>query len=254
MVERIDQLLASPPVEKPGPIKYLLSQGAVMCIYGQPGVKKSWITFDLARAVSTGEPWILFNTIPTNVLLINTEMTRAEYYSRWVSYTRWYPEVQNQRLFIMTTTDIKVDTEPGISMLKNLVLKNDIHVVIIDNMYTSVQGAIHTPTGAQIMINNLKQLQFNEHWVSFILVHHMNQAMTNRDGKPVRERGGYEMFGSSFIYNWMDTLVEVTEDSEDVLGLRFTKHRVSSITLPQVLCRFMRHRGGGVELVGSVGR
>lgn len=54
----------------------LLVERNMACLYGQPGIGKTYILLMLALAVARGEPWLGFETHPTRVGFISLELQR----------------------------------------------------------------------------------------------------------------------------------------------------------------------------------
>mgnify|MGYP001590453997 CR=1 FL=1 len=222
-----DFLAYKPPYRRMVVGNGLLPAQQVMFIYGEYSTWKSWLAQDLAYAVSNGLPWLCWNTSKVNVLMIQTEISAGEYQLRWDAFIRNRGiTVSSNSLYVDSSLDVKLDVSTCIGELKAAIGHYDIGLVIVDNLYSSTTGNISRNDDANIIISNVKMLAAST-GVAFVIVHHARQGQMSITGEQIRQRG-YEMFGSSFLTNWADTILEVTNEDvdKDVVLVTPQKHRL----------------------------
>src|SRR5579862_225265 len=84
IVSGIDFMAYAIP-EPPQLIKGLLHQGSKMMIGGSSKAKKTFIQMDLMLSVSSGTPWLGFETQQSRVLYINLELADFEFQERVIA-------------------------------------------------------------------------------------------------------------------------------------------------------------------------
>lgn len=221
----------------------LLPAQQVMFIYGEYSTWKSWLAQELAYSVSKGIPWLCWETQRANVLIINSEISEGEYQLRWqtfVSNRNITPE--SNSLYVDSSLDIKLDLTQAIDELKKVILLHTIQLVIIDNLYSSTLGNISRNDDVNVVIANIKMLSSTT-GAAFVIVHHARQGQITIQGEQVKQRG-YEMFGSSFLTNWADTILEVSnvDSDKDVIEVRPQKHRLCRFAPINTYYRFNRSK------------
>ena len=237
-----DFLAYRPPVRRMILGNGLLPARQVMFIYGEYSTWKSWLAQELAYAVSQGKPWLCWETTRVNVLIINSEISEGEYQLRWDAFVhnRNITPGSNS-LYINSSLDVKLDVRESIGEIKAAILQHNIGLVIIDNLYSSTVGNISRNDDANRVIDNVKGLS-RDTASAFVLIHHARQGQTSITGEQIRQRG-YEMFGSSFLTNWADTILEVTNEDvdRDVVRLTPQKHRLCIYRPIEVCYQFNRN-------------
>lgn len=225
-------------------VKYLYPAGSVNFIYGDFHTWKSWIAKELAISVSQGIPWFGFPTTKSKVMLINTELPAALYQDRWKALRQARNIAVNGNMHIYTTHDLKLDTSQGITKLHAMVLDLGIELIIVDNVINGFWGDITRNTDANGLINNCKQLTMDL-GRTLAFIHHARQGFIDNRGQRIRQ-GGFEMFGSSFLSNWADTILEVRHEFvprfPDVIRISPQKHRNSRFIPPDILTMFNRQK------------
>ncbi len=238
------EFLAWNPPEVKEIVKYLYPAGSVNFIYGDFHTWKSWIAKELAISVSQGIPWFGYPTTKSKVMLINTELPAANWQGRWKALKQTRNIAVNGNLYAYTTHDLKIDTSQGITKLRAMVVDLQIEMIIVDNLINGFWGDITRNTDTNGLINNCKQLTMDlNRTIAFI--HHARQGFVDNRGQRIRQ-GGFEMFGSSFLTNWADTILEVRHEfvprQPDVIRINAQKHRNSRFVPPDILTRFNRQR------------
>tara|TARA_Y100000310_G_C20683177_1_gene817328 strand:+ start:2083 stop:2862 length:780 start_codon:yes stop_codon:yes gene_type:complete len=226
----------------------LLPEGQIMFLYGGYSTWKSWLAMELAQSISTGEDWLIYGTEPHNVMILNCEIPKAEYQLRWKDYYAKRKFSSNGKsgksatLLVDSDMELALDTFTGLSTILQWLKHYKIKVLIVDNVYTAMNGDLTRNTDANIFIRNCKRLQMAG--IAIIFVHHARQAVyDNARGGFVRLRG-YEMFGSSFLTNWADTIMEVVNVElpgyPDTVKITPQKHRLSALIPMSATLQFVR--------------
>lgn len=226
--ESLDNFLAwQAPVQLSLVQNNLLTPGAVMFIYGEYSTWKSWLAMTLATNLVDGKPWLIWNTKPAKVLIVNAELSKASYQERWRNYLSKHKIKNRDGLVIENDQELALDSYAGINNYVSWLEYHKIQVLIIDNLYTSMTGDLSKNTDANSLIRNVKRIQALG--TAVVMVHHARQERFDNIGT-VNQRA-YEMFGSSFLTNWADTILEArmgyAQGYSDVITLTPQKHRQS---------------------------
>jgi RecA-family ATPase len=209
-------------------------------LYGEYSTYKSWLAMDLAEAVSEGKSWLIYGSASTNVLVINSELDKQSYQDRWGAMVKGRPLTPNGRLFVETNLNLRLDAITGITDLISAITKFSIGLVILDNLYSSVGGDLNKNTDAKIFIDNCKYAS-SLTGVAFVVVHHSNQGTFDPTTGRIFNMKSYRMFGSSYLPNWFDTVMEVTRDESD-------GNYEENIQITPQKHRLCRYRPLGVQL------
>jgi RecA-family ATPase len=206
----------------------LLPRGQVCVLYGEEGTWKSWIALKLADAVSKGEVWMSYPTIQSRVLLLNTEITQAQYQKRVRTYAQKTHAEFNGVKF-STDLERKLDTTLGLNA--TVVEVNDAlaDIIIIDDLYRAMAGDMTKSLDVNRLLDNLNKLRVVTNCAIFIIAHARQAAYDTVIGDTVRQ-GTSELFGMTFLKNWFDTILEVrhTEIANvpEAITLTPQKHRL----------------------------
>ena len=221
----------------------ILPAGQVMFIYGEYSTWKSWLAMDLAWAISTGTNWLAFGSKASKVLIVNSEITKDMYQERWESFVTWRQVQLNGHLMVDTDMELGLDTTTSAQHLRLWIEHHHIKVLILDNLYSSTFGDITKNTDANAFIRNCKLIA--NMGVALVIVHHSHQPIVDNTGKFVNLKG-YNMFGSSFLTNWADTIMEVVNVDipryPDSIKITAQKHRLAKIAPLTTLWQFNRNQ------------
>jgi len=99
---------------KPPVVQQLISNGILIpqgkiILFGPYKSWKSMTAIDLAFKLSSGQPWLGFNTHMSTVLVIQLEIPKAAYQQRVIKYTFGNKLNPSNNLFFMTTRHLKLD-------------------------------------------------------------------------------------------------------------------------------------------------
>jgi len=241
--ESLEEFLAWQAPHRPELIQgRLLVPGSVMFLYGEYSTWKSWLAMSLAHALADGSRWLHLKTTPTKVLLINAELPKAEYQSRWKAYLAKHTIKHPENLVVDNDTEMALDSYVGINNYIQWLQFLAVEGVIIDNLYAAMAGDLTKNTDANVLIRNMNRLRAIGIFVA--MVHHSRQEQYSTTGK-VNQRA-YEMFGSSFLTNWADTILETRGIYEsgysDAITLTAQKHRLSPLKPMTTSYNFNRNK------------
>ena len=190
-----------------------------MFIYGEYSTWKSWLAMHLAVCLADGVNWLIWKTESAKTLIVNAELSKAAYQGRWQNYFKNHKIANRSNLIIENDQELSLDSFAGINNYVAWLEFHDIKVVIIDNLYTSMTGDLSKNTDANVLIRNVKRIQALG--IAVVIVHHARQERFDNYG--VVNQRAYEMFGSSFLSNWADTILEArigyAEGYHDVISL-----------------------------------
>lgn len=243
MLESLDSFLSRETTHLDSILEYnMLDQEGCMILYGQTGTWKSWLAMELARAVGMGEQWLIFPSNINKVGIINTELTIKQYQSRWEPYVR-KRGINSENLAVYNPLSIKVGNGAQMKLLGGEILRRGIKLMILDNVYSSMSGDAKTNEDMREFTELLDYIRFQCH-CAVCLIHHTRQPNMDFRGKEITT-GEYDMFGSSYLPNWADTIVEVknkyVEGMRDCVTINFKKHRTMDYPPIDALYKFDRH-------------
>ncbi len=188
---------------------------------------------DLAFRLSSGKPWLDFNTHMSTVLVIQLEIPKAEYQLRVNKYAFGNKLNPADNLHFMTIRSLKLDKGWGIELLRQWIDYTHAQVVIVDPVFKVVSGRLTDEYDVRQFEDRLDEV-IESHRVSFILVHHEGKDWVI-DG--VRyDRGADASFGSVFFGAWIDTQVELRAESEgsNRVDIRFPLLRLAEDDIPDM--------------------
>lgn len=241
--EPLDSFLAWQAPYQPSLIQNkLLTPGAVMFIYGEYSTWKSWLAMVLAHSLADGSMWLIWKTETAKVLIVNAELSKGAYQERWNAYLSNHKVKHRENLIIENDQELSLDSFAGINNYVAWLQYYDIKVLIVDNLYTSMTGDLSKNTDANVLIRNVKRIQALG--IAVVIVHHARQERFDNYG--VVNQRAYEMFGSSFLSNWADTILEAristVDGYNDVITLTPQKHRQSMVVPLTALYSFNRNQ------------
>ena len=240
MFETVNDFLNHKSVKQPSLIQYnILDLGGSMVLYGETGVWKSWLAMHLADSVSSGRDWLIYPVNSARVGIINTELTTRQYQDRWLSYTN-YHNLELSNLFIYSESGKTFGTQ--LKALIGWIHKQQLNMIIIDNLYSSLPGDMKGSEAVKDFIAIMDVIRFNTQ-CAVVLIHHSRQPQTDVQGRVISQ-AEYEMFGSSYLPNWADTIMEVNkryvDGLRDTIGVTIHKYRLMDAPPINAVYRFNR--------------
>ena len=222
----------------------VLPLGGILFAYGDEGTFKTWLVMQLACDVAIGRSWLIYETIPSKVLIINAEIPEIEFQRRWRDVLIHRTQAIGN-IVVVTDMDMMIDTPIGASRLANWVREYQPNLVIVDNLMSTVTGDITKQIDTQRWIDSVNKIRSTYH-TAFAIVHHARQAPYDPGQHRLVKLGTYEMFGSKNLTRWADTIMEVDHDRRaqmpDSLTLTPQKYRLCESIPPVLPLWFDRRR------------
>lgn len=179
------------PALRPPVIHNLLREGETLNVIAPPKRGKSWLTLDLALAVTSGRLWLgLFETVPGEVLLIDNELHPET--SGWR-----VPQVAGARSLDFEDVGRRLQIENFRGRLKNIeelepyfkrLEPRRFRLIILDAMYRFLPPDGDENDNAKMArVYNTIDSYAERLRCSFVLVHHTSKG--NQSGKSVTDVG-----------------------------------------------------------------
>ncbi|KKM68078.1 hypothetical protein LCGC14_1464470 [marine sediment metagenome] len=213
----------------------LIAVGGSMFVFGDQELWKSWIAIELAFAVSTGTNWLgLYPTKKKRVLLIQTEQVELQYRKRIVKFAANINGNKPTDLFFATDLSIKFDNAFGLGILEARIQEYHPDLIIIDNLYHTITGAVADEAAVKHFIDGLGAFQ-QKYQTAFCIIHHprKDQNSDNFDKSDIQN-----LYGSGTLLWWADTIAHVTKhpsftDIRPMMQLEFQKVKNSEMGRPE---------------------
>lgn len=176
-------------------------------LYAPPKSGKSFLTYQLARCIASGEEFLGLPTSKGRVLILQFELGEYVVQSRLKSTGKKYPNV-----YIGTTFSMKLDTREGKDELVQAVAEVRPDVLILDPFYKVLKGDENEAHDVLVVTDFLDQL-IEEFRCSVFIIHH--------PGKDISKGGR----GSSVLEGWVDSYIEmrrVNQKEDTQLHIKLT--------------------------------
>lgn len=197
----------------------LLTQGT-MCLYGAEGVWKSMLVLDMTFRIALGKDWFDFKTFTSPVYNFQSETPQGPLRKRAMKFALGN-DMTSDNFWLCSELYEKIDKGWGYSELEKEIKRTNPKVLIIDSMYNSVSAKLVDDYEIGMFLDKMNQLRA-DYKLAIIFVHHSRQA-EHSEGETYHY-GTEEMFGSSRLRRWFDTIiyVELRNDGEPLVDLRLT--------------------------------
>ncbi len=170
-----DEFLTSKTIQPEWLINWLANNHAAM-IYSKTGVGKTNFCLGLATAISTGKPFLKWNTKESKCLYVDGEMQADAMKKRMKTFFK-NDSPKNFYLFSHENIDKALYIED--ELIQEIILKfckeNKIELVVLDNLSTLSNS---NRNSAKAFMNNIapfiKTLRKNK--IAVILIHHSNKS------------------------------------------------------------------------------
>jgi len=211
----------------------LLLPGTGNIIVGSAKSWKSLLSMHLGYCLSTGKKWLGFRTSQCATYRYQLEMTLPDEVGRVKQYMSTLESTNGnlpKNMFFSTERYIKLNTGYGKKEMEKVVeiavsRSPDKHLVlIIDPIYIAIAGRISDDYEVQKFLDNINDLR-GKYNITVILVHHTRKIRVDSYGNII-DQGSEETMGSSYLMNWVDTMMRVR-----LLDPNTTKQRVE-LTFP----------------------
>lgn len=202
------ETLSKEVVPKEPIIEYFLYTNDIIVISADSGIGKSILALQIALNLTTTEPFLDVYNIPKpcNVLYVQTEGDRAETLER-LEALQGRLKFDRSRFFHLNFPGLRLNRKDGLAeFLGNISLPDIIYnVIIIDPLYTTVQGSMAKDDVATDWIRNVRSVKNKFQGCAIIILHHEPKEQYY-EGKTVSRRKD-NLFGSIFwtafvSYNW----------------------------------------------------
>lgn len=197
-------------------IKEWLPKMGKMIIFAPAKSGKSYLCYQIARAIGSGLDVLGLPTMKGKVLYVQFELGEEVLRERLLETRKSYENV-----WIGTSFALKLDTPEGQEQLRRAVEAVSPDVLILDPLYKAMVGDENESHDVMDALNYLDFL-IQTYQCSIILIHH--------SGKELSKRGR----GSSVLEDWVDSYIQMTKVSKDEEVLKI---RLKSI--------FLRHAAPG---------
>ena len=212
-----------------------------MMFYGRAGTLKSWLVLDLAMSLAQGRPWVGYRSKQVPVLLLQGEQSKAQYRKRVLKVVNSMNGSRPAGFYIHSDLDMSLDTFQGQTMLLDDIRECAPGVVVVDCLYQFMDGVETSEADMKRFMKTLDGVRQN-HGTAFIIVAHSRKSSTDPESSDL---GLDELFGTSVISRWLDTLVKVTgvpewESQPEVVELEFQKVKDAEAKAQGLRLRFNR--------------
>ena len=239
MFETFKNFLARTSPKRQSLIQYnILDLGGSMVLYGETGVWKSWLAMHLADSISSGRDWLIYPVNDARVGIINTELTTRQYQDRWISYLKYHATTEN--LFIYSESGKTFGSQ--LRQLLGWIKNQQLNIIIIDNLYSSLPGDMKGSEAVKDFLAIMDMIRFDCQ-CAVVLIHHSRQPQTDIQGRVISQQE-YEMFGSSYLPNWADTIMEVNKVYVEGLRdtIKVTIHKFRLMDVPPINATYKFNR------------
>lgn len=239
--ETVSELLAWQPPQIPPIIgSGLLYPGSRAIVFGKWGTYKSMLAMHLGFCLTSGMPWLGFDTQKCSAMMVQVEITKVRFRERVEKYTRatksgYVP----QELYFVTEHYLRLDKEHSMRELRLMLTVLKPKVLILDPFYRMFSGDISDNFQVQNALDKIDEITLGDKDLAVVLVGH-TRKLDNDPEKIAYRDWGQELIGGSYIMNWCDTAIAVEQTGEIDLNLHFVKARHSADNLPNLPVRFNR--------------
>jgi len=199
-------------VQKVPIIDNFLYENDVMCIKSKEGVGKSILAQQILFSLTSGTDFLDTYHVskPYTVLLIQTEGDREETWERIGNMARALP-VDHSKWGHLFLAGAAMNTPRGMKEVMEKAKEPDIKwdVIIIDPLYTTIQGQLTQDDIASDWVRNVRHMKGEFGNPAIIVLHHENKSFYH-EGKEVERRPG-DVFGAFAWAAFFNTVYKFTE-------------------------------------------
>ena len=176
-------------------------------LYGNPKVKKSWLSQYMAFCISVGIDCLGFRTEQARVLIAQFEISPIAYAWRLRDMAVNF-QLQNQMLYETSPMLMYIDEEENFNVFAAAIRPYHPKVIILDCLAACFGGDENNSRDIARLIEKITLLKM-EHEAAVILVHHTNKNLLATSSVD-RARGHSRLAG------WVDTLLYLCEQPTGV--------------------------------------
>ena len=207
---------------------------------------KSNLAIHTAYCLAKGIDWFGFKTAKCLPYTIQIESPKALFRERMIKYGQ--NDQMPRNMLFTTTHNLKIDTSWGLAHLLTLGKRAqdrfpDLSLVfILDPMYKIMAGKLTEDYDIRRFEDNIDEARVKL-GAAFIIIHHPRLTRVSGSGEVI-DLGAEEMFGSSMLMNWADTIVKIKSlnpmTGKDHVRLSFDLCKNTTTLLPDLELRWSR--------------
>lgn len=196
----------------------LMYQGSKVVLFAQYKAMKSMNAIWFCLKVSSGLPWMGFETPKegASVLYLQLEIAETQLQRRILKMTQGDTWISKKPMYIWSESSLKLDTKEGFDRLDEVLAKLKPEVVVIDPVYKIMGGKMTDEMSVRPFLDRLDELMM-KHNISLLLVHHSRKKGLGDEGA----WGSDEMLGSVFFSAWPDTVIKMERTAYDQIQVKF---------------------------------
>ena len=197
-------------------IENMIRPSTVNMFYGESGLGKTLILSSQGICLATGESWLGFQTMKSNVLFIQEEMGDEGFYDFLELVYRGYHKKPVKEIGFDFTIMEGVNFDNGgkwFEKVSQMITRLNKNIVYLDPFAALMSGDENTKKDIQPVMEILRKLTKLPTKPAIILLHHPNRG----------QEGSYR--GSGAIKGNLDLLVKISKKSEDCVTFTMEKNR-----------------------------
>ena len=203
----------------------LLQIETKLCLFAAPKLYKSILAKQLAFCISSGSPWLGFDTTMARVALLQSEIPQVAFRSR-ILQMKNNVKMPLGNLYLRTDRNFKLDRRTDMEELRAWLRIKTPQVLILDPWYKMLTQEDNT-TYSRTQ-DNLDGL-IDEFKLSIVIIHH--------DTVPPRDNNSpanwFHPRGPRTVEGWFDTIIQMTGDiSSDERTLHFETRNSKNLIAP----------------------
>jgi hypothetical protein len=184
-------------------INNLIPGEGTTIISSPSGEKKTWIAFEMARAISMGKNFLnedIFKTKKGRVLYINGENSERETQKRLVKLS-----IDNEDLLIMDSDKFKLNNDNSVDFIKKFVEENNIDIIMIDT-FRALAGGINEDRAEEVRAFFDRLKIFKNLGISLVFLDHNRKPQNFEGNKPKKE----QLLGSQDKVANMEVFIQIS--------------------------------------------
>ena len=193
-------------------VEGLITEGSLICFYGEPGSKKTYALLSLGVCAALGKGWLNFPiSAPRKVLFIDEESGERRLSLRIAEAIHGELGDANVPLEFVCLGGFKLDDPADAFLLRVLIENSGAQLVVIDALADVMTGDENSKQDTLPVMTALRRIA-DQTRAAIIFIHHSNKA------------GGYR--GSSAIKAAVDLMVAVSsETGREYINFKMEKNR-----------------------------
>tara|TARA_Y100000310_G_scaffold193641_1_gene193599 strand:+ start:6101 stop:6844 length:744 start_codon:yes stop_codon:yes gene_type:complete len=224
---------------QPPPMKEIVSDGILyeqtkMVLFGGPKLGKSILAQQLSFCLSIGIPWLGYNTQPSKVLYVQSEISERLFKDRVESMgqTLRLVQIPPQNLLFSTITGFHLDHSTASQQLHQVVAKHQPQVLILDPKYKLVSS---NDENAIVRFTDTVDSLIHNYQIAVVVIDHSRKPKMASTGSII-DMGGFELRGP-IVEQWADGIIRLRGDlSSDLRIIDFElRHAVRFLRPKQIL-------------------